>query len=101
MRRFILAAVCGAVLLTPAAAWAQAERYEVGRRFRAFEVAWDKADAAGRKRALPPLLGIMKLFFAGKSAEVCQAFDQARFALRSKNEAPLEVALVNSLSLKP
>ena len=59
-------------------------RYDIGRKYLAFEIAWDEhPDPAARKRALPPLKKVMAAFFTGKADDVAKLFDEARHALES------------------
>ncbi|WP_439626658.1 dienelactone hydrolase family protein [Gemmata sp.] len=75
------------VLLLPAVAHSQPERpqrYEVGRRLKAFEAAWEKVDdPAARGRALAVLPNATKQFFALNLGEAGRTLDLATFALAS------------------
>src|SRR5262245_7255084 len=91
MNRIVVVAVCGGALLAPARAPAQAERFELGRRLRAFEDAWEEhKDAAARQRALTPLLRATAAFFSFQPNEAGRQLDLARFALRSEKAPPTD-----------
>lgn len=61
---------------------AQGERFELGRRLRAFEAAWDHyADPVCRRRATKPLLDITQTYLSLQWGEAGRALDQARFYL--------------------
>jgi predicted esterase len=63
---------------------AQAERYELGHRLKAFEAAWDaQPDAAARKRALAGVTKVTQQFFSFQFGEAGRTLDDARFALAS------------------
>ncbi|MCI0463283.1 MAG: alpha/beta fold hydrolase [Gemmataceae bacterium] len=101
MNRVLLLASITLLLSLPSAARAQAERFEVGQRLRAFEAAWeDQKDEAPRKRALGPLADVTALFFKGSIDEVGRVLDRARHALRSEQPAPAEVQWAESLSVR-
>lgn len=70
----------------PIPSFAQGERFELGRRLRAFEAAWDQyADPACRRRATKPLLDITQTFLSLQWGEAGRALDQARFFLEKDN----------------
>src|SRR5262245_1110934 len=70
------------VLFLAALAAAQPERYELGRRLRNFEAAWEKYDTpAARERALAGLPKLTTQFFAGQLGEAGRTLDLAAFAL--------------------
>src|SRR5262245_33260226 len=82
MRRTL--AVAAVLLLILAPAHAQPERYELGRRLKAFEAAWEKHDdPAARKRALAGLPTLTTQFFSGQLGEAGRTLDLAAFALRT------------------
>jgi predicted esterase len=90
------------VLFLPGRVAAQVERYDLGRRLRALERAWDdQPDAAARKRALPVIQRAVPLFFAGRAAEAAATLDQSRFLLRSADEPPPAVRWAESLVVRP
>jgi acetyl esterase/lipase len=61
---------------------AQPERYELGRRLKAFEAAWEKYDTpAGRDRALELLPKLTGQFFAAQFGEAGRTLDLAAYAL--------------------
>lgn len=66
---------------------AQPARYELGRRYRAFEEALERrSDPAALRAALPHLQTAMRSFFALRPGEAGRALDSARFALEEKGE---------------
>jgi predicted esterase len=72
------------LFLTANAATAQVERYELGRRLKRFEAAWEEqTDPAARKRALAVVSKASPQFLAFQLAESARTLDEARFALRS------------------
>jgi hypothetical protein len=100
MRRPVLLAVVA--LLCPAAAHAEGERYELGRRLRAFEIAYDvQTNAAAFKRVVAPLQAAMRSFFLFQFGEAGWGLDSARFALASDEEPDADVRWAESLSLRP
>lgn len=72
-----------ALLILPGFASAQAERYELGRRMKLFEAAWEAADEAGRKRAAAILPNATSQFLSFRLTSAARTLDDARFALRS------------------
>ena len=84
----ILLCVLGLVVLLPSVAFAQAERYELGRRLKLLEHEWEAHPAAdARKRAIADLPKVTKQFFSFQFGEAGRTLDTARFALLAK-EAP-------------
>ena len=65
--RMIAAALLATTI--PSLACAQAERYELGRRLREFERAWEKADVINRKRSVGPLKDSVNAFFTFRYPE--------------------------------
>lgn len=72
-----------ALLILPGFASAQAERYELGRRMKLFETAWEAADEAGRKRAAAILPDATSQFLSFRLTSAARTLDDARFALRA------------------
>lgn len=69
-------------------AWgfAQAERYELGRRLRLLELAFEQQkDPQARSRAYPHINNAVNSFFAFKFGEVGRSIDQAQRALANKS----------------
>ena len=60
---------------------AQEARYELGRRLRELELAWDDADAGAKARALPALRESVTCFFGLRMKDAARALDRARFAI--------------------
>jgi predicted esterase len=98
-----LAAVVGLALAGPALAEpVLVQRYELGLRLRAFEVAWDEQpDPAARKRTLEPLKRALDHFFGLNVFEAGHDFDDARFALRPPGPPSAAERWAASLYLKP
>ncbi len=70
------------LLAIPTTVQAQPERYELGRRLKAFEAGWEKFDEpAARDRALALLPNVTKQFFSFKLSEAGRTLDLAAFAL--------------------
>ena len=94
------AATLFAALLATTPAAAQAERYELGRRLRAYEVAWESADRAARVRSYADLPKVTTQFFGLKLGEAGRTLDDARHALRNAKVSAAE-AWAASLQLLP
>lgn len=85
---------------TPAVA--QPERYELGRRLRAFETAWETApDPAARKRALADLPQVTTQFFSFRFGDAGRTLDLAAHALTSDAPLPADARLARSLFPDP
>lgn len=84
-------------------AFAQPDRYELGRRMHDFEVAWDaKADdAAAKKRAVPLVNQAVQQFFRFNFPGAGKAIDEARHALASAEPALAAVRWADSLQIIP
>lgn len=81
---------------TPAPA--QAERYELGQRLKAFEAAWDKqSDVAARKRAVAGVGKVTSQFFSFQFGEAGRTLDEARFALETDKPAADDLKWATSL----
>lgn len=91
------------LLLLAGPAFAQADRYEVGRRMHAFEVAWDEHadDQAARKRAVPLVNQAVQNFFKLNLPAATKALDEARHALASADPAPPAVRWADALQVVP
>ncbi len=73
------------LLLLGDSGFAQAERYELGQRLKAFEKQWDKTtDPTVRTKALADLPKLTGLFFANKFGEAGRTLDEARWILEGK-----------------
>jgi predicted esterase len=73
-----------ALLLTATSAAAQVERYELGRRLKRFEAAWEEqTDPAARKRAAAIVSKASAQFLSFRLGEAARTLDEAWFALRS------------------
>jgi predicted esterase len=84
-------AVAAIAFLLPSPLFAQVDRYDLGRRLRAMELAWEAATPENRKTALAPLKKVVALFFANRNAEAAEVLDQSRFLLEGrKNPSPAE-----------
>ena len=74
-----------AVLLVAGSGFAQAERYELGQRLKAFEKQWDKTtDDKLKKNAAEGLPKLTGLFFTGQFGEAGRTLDEARWILEGK-----------------
>jgi len=78
------------------------ERYELGRRLKAFEARWEKVeDAAARKRAADALVDAHALFLTLRFPEAARVLDRATFALDSDEPPGLARQWVASLMAVP
>lgn len=74
-----------AALLLGGSVSAQAERYELGQRLKAFEKQWDKTtDEKLKKKAAEGLPKLTGLFFTGQFGEAGRTLDEARWILEGK-----------------
>ena len=90
------------VAALPRCAFAQLDRYELGKRVRACELEWDIHKAPGdHHRAVPKMQSAVMGFFSGQFAEVGKSLDAARFALRSSGAPSADDVWANSLSFVP
>jgi predicted esterase len=102
MKLFPWPVLCS-LLLFPASARAQPERYELAQRLKAFELAWElkKPEGERRKRVSEPLGRAVTAFFRLRLGEAARCLDEARFALLSQ-QPPSEVERwAAALSLQP
>jgi len=97
--RFALAFL--GLTLVPLAAPAQTARFELGQRLRAFEEAWETADAAGKERALKIVPKVTNQFFSFQLGEAGRTLDDARHALTSANPRPAAQQWADSLYAEP
>lgn len=74
------------ILLAANPSPAQAERYEAGARMKAFEAAWETADAEGRKRSLAILPAATTQFLTLRVREAGRTLDRARHRLTADGE---------------
>ncbi len=93
-------AVFVAILAAAGPAAAQAERYELGRRLRAYEAAWELAHPDARVKSYAELPKVTAQFFGLKLGEAGRTLDQARRVLNNAN-VPAPVAWAESLFLDP
>jgi predicted esterase len=101
MTRAALVALFSLLLLVPARAAAQADRFEIGQRLRAFETAWEKQkEPAARQRALDAIPNLITQFFRGRYDEAARILAAGEDALRSAMEPPAEVRWAQSLALR-
>ncbi len=77
-------------LLVATPTFAQAERYELGRRLRAYEVAWELADRGARVKSYADLPKVTTQFFGLKLGEAGRTLDEARRALLSVGGSPAD-----------
>jgi predicted esterase len=90
-------------LAIPAApALAQADRYELGRRLRAFEVEWDgSTNPAARARASQSLKAAVNAFFSFRLGEAGKAIGEARFALNPARPPTEAERWADSIVVRP
>jgi predicted esterase len=98
-----LPAVCLLLVASPLFAQADRDRYDLGRRAHAFELAWDaKADdPAARKRSVPHIDKAVKHFLGFELSAGAAELDAARDALESADPAQPAVRWANSLQILP
>ncbi len=98
MRRF-----CLAFLLLATPAFAQPDRYELGRRVIAFEKAWDEKadDAAAKKRAAPIVNKAVQSLFRLNLSGASKFIDEARNALDGAEPALASVRWAEALQIVP
>jgi len=86
----------------PATIQAQAERYELGRRLRAFEDRGEhRADPEGRKRALPHLQKSVSAFFSLRLGEAARSLDLASWHYRKPGSPSDSEHWAMSLNARP
>jgi pimeloyl-ACP methyl ester carboxylesterase len=98
-----LLAVSLLLVATPVFAQAERDRYDLGRRAHAFEVAWDATaeDPAAHKRAIPFVDQAVKHFVGLNLAAGAADLDAARHALESADAVPPAVRWADSLQILP
>src|SRR5437868_4039821 len=98
MRPALLLAVFAA-----SSAFAQIDRYELGRRVHDFELTWDEKvnDAAAKKRAVPLVNQAVQSFLKLRISDAAQNRDAARHALESAEAAPANVRWAEALQVVP
>ena len=85
----------------PSPVHAQPERFVLGQKLRACEMAWEKTRTpTERTRAVEHLKQSVTLFFGFKLAEAARAMDDARFALESTSPPSVERRWAESLYLR-
>lgn len=90
------------VFAGPGSATAQVERYEVGRRMKEFEAAWETTtDAARKKRALAIVADATTQFLTFRLGDAARTLDDARFALLSADPPAAGVRWLHSLCAVP
>jgi predicted esterase len=103
-RLWVVLVGAGALVAGPAAAqYSPADRFELGRRLHAVEVAWQaQPDAVARRRAIPSLNTATRSFlFTFRVEEIGRNLDRARFALRSAEDPGSDVLWAESLAARP
>lgn len=63
--------------------YGQSERYDLGRRLKAFETTWEQADEKGRMLAAKTIRPATRQFLTFQLSEAGRTIDQARFALQT------------------
>jgi predicted esterase len=91
------------LIAAPAFAQADRDRYDLGRRAHAFEVAWDEKadDPAARKRAVPHIDKAVKAFLGFNLSAGAAELDAARHALASAAPVPPAGRWADSLQILP
>lgn len=79
---------------------AQVERYELGRRLRVFEKAWNAASPTDRQRSTPALRQAVNQFFSFRLGEAGGSITEARYALDSKQNLTPEKRWGEAICLK-
>ena len=77
--------VCAVFLALPSSGFAQAERYELGRRMKTFEREWERADAHGRKRGLKMIHQATRQFLTFQLSAAARTLDESTLALADNN----------------
>lgn len=72
--------------ISESSAHAQNERYELGKRLRRFEVAWQEAPAEKRSAVAPIMQKAVESFFSLQLAKAAACLDDAYFAVRTSPE---------------
>ena len=82
---------------------AQVERYELGKRLRRAELAWEAADSAHRARATVPMSEAVRSFFGLQLRKAASQLDDAYFSIRGDQDpSDLEkVAISQRMSVAP
>ncbi len=99
----LLAVVLPLVCFTQHAA-SQEGRYELGRRLRRFEVAWQSADSAGRARSTAAMETAVSRFFGLRWLDAAQQLDAAYLAVQGEPQSQAEQkrwALAQRMSVRP
>ena len=93
---------CFLVVLVAGTASAQADRYELGRRLKQFEAAWEaQPDPAARKRALAIVPAASMQFLSFQLGDAARTLDSARLALLSDEPITDERLFLESLAVTP
>lgn len=82
---------------------AQSDRYELGKRLRRFEVAWQTAETKHREASTEPMQKAVQSFFSLQFAKAAAQLDAAYFAVRNAN-APTDIeqlVISHSLQVQP
>lgn len=86
----------------PTSALAQADRYELGRRLRSFELEWDRVpDPAARAKASQSLKAAVNAFFSLRLGEAGKVIGEARFALNPAKPPTEAERWADSLVVRP
>ncbi len=86
LREFVAGCVLAVVSVFLSAAHGQTERFELGKRVHRFEVAWQKATAEDRIRAVEPISKAVTSFFSLRLLTAAEFVDQAYFVTSKKEE---------------
>lgn len=96
----LLTLAATALLMAARPAAAQAERYELGRRLRAFEDAWERAPRERQVKSLAGLPKVTTQFFGFQFGEAGRTLDDSRRVLAGVEATP-QSAWAESLGLVP
>ena len=100
MKNLLAIVVC---LLCCWPCYAQSDRYELGKRVRRFELAWQAADGARRAASAAPMQQAVKSFFTLQYAGAARELDNAYFIARQAAPAAAfeQAALALRLDVQP
>lgn len=85
------------------ACYAQSDRYELGKRVRRFELAWQAADADRRAASATPMQQAVKSFFTMQFASAARELDNAYFIVRQATSPTIfeQAALAQRMEVQP
>lgn len=102
MGRWVFFGILGFLFFLERPASAQFERYELGRRLRAFEVLWDQNhDTEVRARASRSLKDAVNAFFAARQTDAARSITEAEFAIQGVERPEPDQRWAKSLVVEP